>query len=400
MDFVRSAGVSAEKSTKVLQASAKLATGGLADLESTADAVTTVLNAYRMSAEKATRVTNVMFKTVELGKTTVPELAQQIGRVASTAAQAGISFEELSAAIAAMTAAGVRTEIAISSLGQLIQNLLNPNKALAEALQNLGYSSGLALLQARGLAGALDLLSKAIPREQLAEMIGSVEGLRAVMVLTGSQGDRFVEMIEKIKNSTGAADQAFKTISETASFKFRQALLSVQNALIELGAAFAPAFEKIAEAIRNTLDNLQKSGQIQQMQQDLKQLADDFGKALAGAIEKAAATMEKFNKLAPETRQKIIELAITLGPLTLAVGAVAGALSKIIDFVSKLGKGIAWLIEKIPQAAAAIAAFVSKIPPWLRAGGIFTAGLAGVGELGERIPEGKTTPLMNFCRLY
>jgi len=195
-----SAGVDASKAIDVLRVSAKLAAAGLADLESTADALTTVLNAYRLSTEKAQRVSDIMFKTVELGKTTVPELAAQIGRVASTAAQAGVSFEELSAAIAVMTAAGVRPEMAMSSLGQLLQNLLNPNKALTEALQKLGYSSGLALLQAKGLAGALELLSKAIPREQLAEMIGSVEGLRAVMVLTGSQGDRFRNVLEQMKS--------------------------------------------------------------------------------------------------------------------------------------------------------------------------------------------------------
>jgi len=252
-----SAGVDASKAIDVLRVSAKLASAGLADLESTADALTTVMNAYRLSTEKAQRVSDIMFKTVEMGKTTVPELAAQIGRVASTAAQAGISFEELSAAIATMTAAGVRTEMTMSSLGQLIQNLLNPNKALTEALQRLGYSSGLALLQARGLAGALELLARAIPREQLAEMIGSIEGLRAVMVLTGSQGDRFRNVLEQMKSATGSTDKAFKEIASTTGFKLRQAILSITDAFISFGSAVAPAVKAVAVAIKEVMDKFQ-----------------------------------------------------------------------------------------------------------------------------------------------
>jgi TP901 family phage tail tape measure protein len=378
---ILSAGVDASKAIDVLRVSAKLATAGLADLEHTADAVTTVLNAYRLSTEQAKRVSDIMFKTVELGKTTVPELAAQIGRVASTAAQAGVSFEELSAAIAAMTAAGVQTEMTMSSLGQLLQNLLNPNKALTEALQKLGYSSGLALLQAKGLAGTLELLSKAIPREQLAELIGSVEGLRAVMVLTGSQGDRFKQMLQEISHSAGATDQAFKTIASTTGFQLRQAVLSITDAFISLGSAVAPAVKTVAVAIKEVMDKLKESKEFDRFVKNLQEVAKQMGEDLAEKVKKLNDALERFNNLSDDTRKKIISWTVTLGPLTLGLGVLAGALSNILNFLSKLLSGIKWLIDKLP----ALIGLFRKVPVPLRGAGLFAGVMTAVAELGDWI---------------
>jgi TP901 family phage tail tape measure protein len=376
---ILSAGVDASKAIDVLRVSAKLATAGLADLEHTADAVTTVLNAYRLSTEQAKRVSDIMFKTVELGKTTIPELAAQIGRVASTAAQAGVSFEELSAAIAAMTAAGVQTEMAMSSLGQLLQNLLNPNKALTEALQKLGYSSGLALLQAKGLAGALELLSKAIPKEQLAEMIGSVEGLRAVMVLTGSQGDRFKQMLQEISHSAGATDRAFKTIASTTGFQLRQAVLSITDAFISLGSAVAPAVKTVAVAIKEVMDKLKESKEFDRFVKNLQEVAKQMGEDLAEKVKKVNNALERFNNLSDDTQKKIISWTITLGPLTLGLGVLAGALSNILNFLSKLLSGIKWLIEKLPI----LIGLIGKLPAGFVRAGVFSGLVATVAELGD-----------------
>jgi len=390
---ILSAGVPLSQSMQVLRASAKLAAGGLAELEPTADAVTTVLNAFRMSAEQASRVADVMFKTVELGKTTVPELAAQIGRVASTAAQAGISFEELSAAIAAMTAAGVQTEMTMSSLGQLLQNLLNPNKELTQVLQQLGYSSGLALIQAKGLAGALQLLSQHVPKEKLAELIGSVEGLRAVMVLTGSQADRFVQFLQEMKNATGAADRAFKTISETAGFKLRQALLSVQSAMVELGAAFAPALEKIAEKVKQTVSDLEKSGKLKEFRQNLEQVANIFADKLAKAIESSNEKLKAFNNLSKETRERLISWGLVIGPIVAGLGIFAGAIGNILNLLSKFISGVKWLIEKIPF----LIGWISKLSAPIKAGGGFAALVATVAELGD-IVRGRPKPPLSAER--
>jgi hypothetical protein len=75
-----------------------------------------------MSAQDAAKVVDVLAQTQDAGKITIDQYAQGIGRAASIAATAGVTFEEFSAAIATATAKGVPAESAISGTRQAIVN--------------------------------------------------------------------------------------------------------------------------------------------------------------------------------------------------------------------------------------------------------------------------------------
>lgn len=91
---------------KILEVSAKAAVGGLTETETAADAVTTILNAYKMSAEEAGTVSDQLFTTVRLGKTTFGELGASIAQVAPIAAAYGISIDQVLGAVASLTKQG------------------------------------------------------------------------------------------------------------------------------------------------------------------------------------------------------------------------------------------------------------------------------------------------------
>ena len=59
-----SAGHDGADGMKILEVSAKAAVGGLTETETAADAITTILNAYKMSAEEAGTVSDQLFTTV------------------------------------------------------------------------------------------------------------------------------------------------------------------------------------------------------------------------------------------------------------------------------------------------------------------------------------------------
>ena len=52
---------------KILEVSAKAAVGGLTETETAADAITTILNAYKMSAEEAGTVSDQLFYNRPVG---------------------------------------------------------------------------------------------------------------------------------------------------------------------------------------------------------------------------------------------------------------------------------------------------------------------------------------------
>ena len=94
-------------------------------LKTVADATTTILNSFSLSADNANQIVDGMIQTQNDGKIVVSQYADQIAKVASVAAAAGLSVEEMNASVAAITATGVPAETAMSGLRQA---LINSNK--------------------------------------------------------------------------------------------------------------------------------------------------------------------------------------------------------------------------------------------------------------------------------
>ncbi|GAG95650.1 unnamed protein product, partial [marine sediment metagenome] len=94
---ILSASIPPAEALGVLEVSAKAAAAGITDTGVAADAITTILNSYGMSADQAGMVSDKLFAIVKEGKTTFAELAPSIGKVAATASMAGLSFDDLGA---------------------------------------------------------------------------------------------------------------------------------------------------------------------------------------------------------------------------------------------------------------------------------------------------------------
>ena len=73
-----SAGVPAENIVTFLEENSRAAVGGMVSLSGTVDATTTIINAYKLEAEDAGRVNDVLFATIAKGKTTYEELSRAI----------------------------------------------------------------------------------------------------------------------------------------------------------------------------------------------------------------------------------------------------------------------------------------------------------------------------------
>jgi len=85
-----SAGKDGAEGMKVLEVSAKAAIAGVSTTAISADTLTTLLNAYKKSTEEAESISDELFTTIRLGKTTMSELGASIASVAPTAAAYGV----------------------------------------------------------------------------------------------------------------------------------------------------------------------------------------------------------------------------------------------------------------------------------------------------------------------
>lgn len=212
---VISAGITdTAEAMDVLEVSSKAAVAGLTDTKTAVDAITVTLNAFGLEAEEAERVSDIFFSTVAQGRIRFDEIAGSIGNVATSAGLAGLSVEEMSAALAALTKAGLSAQQSTNALNRLLFSLINSSKEAREAQEALGVEFDLTALKSKGLAKFMEDVRKATGGniDAMAEINPSIRSLRALTVLAGDSFDEFERILTNTEESTGATQTAFDKI--------------------------------------------------------------------------------------------------------------------------------------------------------------------------------------------
>lgn len=222
-----------------------------ADLTTAVDGLTTVVNAFGLVASDVEEVSDVMFTTVALGKTTFGELSQSIGRVAPIAASAGVSFQELFAIIGATTLQGLKTSEAISFLRAGITGLLRPTDELREIFEDVGFASAEAAIPVIGLQAAFQTVVDAAggSTSKLQELIGTSEGVGVILGVTGENAKTFERILKGVEQSAGATSAAFDIMDQSVGRSFGRMTESFDrlgNTLGELGSSIVVPFVELA----------------------------------------------------------------------------------------------------------------------------------------------------------
>jgi TP901 family phage tail tape measure protein len=290
---ILSASIDPAKALDVLAVSAKAAKAGLTDTGIAADAITTILNSYGLSADYAQSVSDLMFQTVRKGKTTFAELAPSIGMVATTAASAGVPLEELGAAIATMTRNGVKTENAVTALNAIISTFLKPTDEAAAYAKTLGFEMSSAAIKSEGLEGIFRKISK-LPPDAVSKLFPNIRALRGVLpALRNMKG--FSDDVATMKNRAGATEEAYAKMANTLSMSFARLKQAGMLALSVIGEALA---------------------------EDLRKAADVFMRVITSII-----TFIKQNKKLVVTAAKVVGIVALVAGGLLTLGAIAGTLS-------------------------------------------------------------------------
>ena len=246
---ILSASVAPTKALNVLEVATKGAVGGMTTTKISADALTSVLNAYGFEAERAGEISDKLFSTVVNGKVVYEDLALTIGKAAATAAIAGISIDELLAAFSTMTRAGISAEAAMTSMVGIMRSFLKPSRAAKKAAAEIGLELNTSTLKAIGFTGVLEQLAAA-QSEQVAQIVPNIRGLKGLAaVLQNMPG--FYRDLDESMNSSGVAQKAFEKMNETAArdiARLKEEFIKLARAI---GKEFLPAVKNILGTISN-----------------------------------------------------------------------------------------------------------------------------------------------------
>ena len=349
--IISAGATSAADATETLEAANRLAVGGITDVATAADGLTSVLNAYGDRVDGAVAVSDALFVAMRAGKTTIAELSGSLGQIAPLAAQTGVGFDELLASISALTKGGIATTRAVTGMRAVLAAVAKPSSEAAKLAEELGLEFNTAALESQGLAGFLEELVDATggSTDQLAQLFGGVEALVPIMALAGGAGEDFAAILQDMADKGGATEDAFNKIVNSPGFQMDRVLASMKAESIQLGMAIATQLVPVLKFLADNMDTIFSVGS--KLATFLTAyLAVSMARTVAGAATTMAlrliyvgsamgATTTATALLTGATGYlnvafRALTLAMATNPFGLAAIAIAGILTYMTGFTS------------------------------------------------------------------
>jgi TP901 family phage tail tape measure protein len=379
--FITSAGFKGAEAIDILKASAKASAAGLGETRIVADAVTSAVNAFGIENLSAARATDILVAAVREGKAEATEIAGALGAVIPLAAETGVTFDQVAAAVAAMTRSGLNAAESVTALRGILGSMLSPAKQAEEALQGMGTSSAAFReeIREKGLFSALQSLTdltRQYGEEAVSVVIPNIRALTGVLNLMGKNAEANQKIFENLANATGSTDKAFEAFAETARFKFNVALAQMEDAAIRLGDILKPFVVQVITPLAININELAKA--FSSLDPSLQTAIIGMG-AVAAAIGPVLFSFGLLLKSAPIWSAAIggvgAAIAALSGPIGIAILAIGGLVTAGIA-VAKHWEELRRVAEDIWNA---IAGFFQSIASTIE-GALRRIGIAAANE--------------------
>ncbi|CAO1663541.1 Phage tail tape measure protein domain-containing protein [Halomonas sp. NYA30] len=373
-----SAGVDYTDSLEAVNIAEQLSIAGKADLGDTLTVLVSSLNAYGEGMGSASTFSDQLFTTVKNGQTTLPELGGSLANVTGLAATAGVSFGELLAGVATLTATGSGTSEAITQIRGAISTLLKPTSEAATLAEELGIEFNASALESKGFQGVLEDVFDATGGnvEQMAKLFGSVEALNGVLTLTGLGAESFASNIVAMSDSARATEAAFEKMAGTVEQGNQRIANAFTAMMVGVGDPLLDEFGGIQEAIAEIFNAIGASvtgGQLDEfvgliegvtgsLEEALSNVATNLPEALEAAdlsgfvggfeaVRDAVAGL--FDNADIGTTEGLVSVIQTLGSGVNLLGEfTAGALEQLIPFMETLADLAQWVAKLNPEMVA------------------------------------------------
>jgi TP901 family phage tail tape measure protein len=414
-----SLGVDYKDSLQALSVIEQLAVGTKSTLNQATETLIGTMNAYGAEMDEAQDYSDSFFTIIKDGKTTLPELATSIADVTGIAAAAGIPFETLGAAIAAMTASGAPTAQAMTKIKAAIEGIINPTDSARKAAAELGIDLSATALEAKGFEGVLKEVYTATGGNigQLAKLFTSTEALQAVLALGADEAGTFAKALKDMEANAGATDKAFAKMQDNLALIWQNLLNNFGSVVIKLGSQWEDSSKELIAAITATFQGLGASIDagtfddlvklvddiIKEITADVNEIAKNLPDALAGVDfsefiasiqsigEALGSSFEGLDLTSVEGLEAVFQTIIdVMGTMNEVTASIIESLQFVFDVIEQLikpsedaseaVKAVVDGIKTLGNAVELIIPFLDKfIAVWAVAFGAKTVGLAAKG---------------------
>ncbi|WP_234376434.1 phage tail tape measure protein [Streptomyces sp. CB01201] len=391
--MVESAGYHGADALKVLKVSAEGAKVGAADLHTTTDAVTTAMNAYKMSSGDATTAMNALIATEAEGKTNLEALAGSMSSILPVAAAAGVRLNEVMGAMATMTAQGTPAAVAATYLRQTIGQLSNVLPKAATTMKGLGLNAidVEKELGSQGLAATLTTLTDAIKNKMgpsgtvlidtlqkasanskdfqgqlnklsgsqktyigaLATMVGGTKSMMGALQLTGSHMETFkanIAGVDEHVKAGGKSIEGWADVQKNFNQKVAEGKASMEALGIQIGQVLMPYVQQIIGVLATSASWIAKHSMA------AKVAAGIIGGVLVFSI--AALTASLYSMAAAAAVNPVTWIILGVVALVAAIVALATHWSTVWGAIKSVAESVGHFLASVWQSIASVATSV------------------------------------------
>jgi TP901 family phage tail tape measure protein len=354
MFLIESAGYHGAAGLTVLKSAAEGASVGGAQMTTVADALTTAMHDYNIPTAQANSVTSALIETVASGKTNLEALGGSLGKVMPQAAALGISFQQVTGAMATMTDAGLSARLASMHLSNTLLAMSAPSTSASAAMASVGLTSQQVkdtLDGPGGLGAAITLITDAVGSKFPAGSVAGVNAFKAIMggatgystalMLGGKNTQMFatnVQNIGHVLDGSSKSVQGFSSTQKDLAFQMAQAKAGGEALLVTIGDKLIPIIEKAGIDVEKMAAFLLHHKDI------CIALAAVIGGVLVFAFLSWAASMAAGAIAAAAAIAPATALGAAMGETALAIDAATAPIAAIIIGLVLLGVAIYELV--------------------------------------------------------
>lgn len=240
------------KGTNAIEFMNKALNFSLATVSSAKDSInllSSAINSFGLSVNDTDKISSVFFKTIELGRVRASEMSNSFGQMGFFAKSAGVSLEEISAAITTLTINGIKFHEAQTLINNVLLKLVKPSKEMSDLFQEWGFTSGQAAIAALGFHGVLQKIGEEVERDsaRTAQLFNEMRALKGIFGLTGDNFTTYKANLEGLTNATEGYKSAVDKVANSLGHRLKVEIQKIESFFTTLGTRGIEEVLKLTE---------------------------------------------------------------------------------------------------------------------------------------------------------
>lgn len=265
---LESYGLRGAAAMETLRVASQMTALGMGDAEQSARALTGAIFAYRSQNLSAAEAGDILLRTVALGNMKIDELTPALATINPLAAAMGIKFQDVAAALATFTHAGVNSAVASTSIRAILNNILQDSVKTEKGFAALAKATGDSTItmknfrqeiSEKGLTVAMLGLAQAVNKageagmDAFADIIPNIRGLVGALGVYKENGEMVTDILDKMSDEHISLANSTKELEKTWAYQWNQIKAATEEVWILLSDSLIPVMKEFGAVLKETV---------------------------------------------------------------------------------------------------------------------------------------------------